>query len=255
MFKKLDIIGEEKFDSQENDSLTLEKLQGKNLLTAIVSIPSLVLFGALIGLPLILVFGLNVTTSLIATILAELVIVMIAIFYTKNVINWKSYLRLHNFDVRNIFTGVFVGVFLWVALQAVSFALGLTGNNVESSDTSQSIVSYTGLTGLITMVFIVPFFVPFAEELFFRGMLLRSFEKGMNNKYNKILAIVFSSVLFGLAHFQGFSGFADVFVVVWITLMSIIMGYYAMKTDSIWTSFSIHATYNFVTILFAILLM
>lgn len=241
--------------NEVNETLIEENLSGRNLAMGIFSVPMLMLLGGILGLPVILLFGLNITVSIGVTILAEILVVIIALFYTKSIPNWKEYLRLNNFNLKNVLTGILLGLSVWCVLQFVSFLIGLMGIETQSSDTSQSIISNTGIIGAITMFFIVPVVVPFVEELFFRGAVLRSFENGLKTNNNKIWAIVLSSILFGLAHFQGLSNFSDVFVIVWITSMSLVMGFYAVKTNSIWTSFFIHATYNLTTIIAASLLM
>lgn len=56
----------------------------------------------------------------------------------------------------------------------------------------------TDSTSVIMLVLLVAIGAPLVEEIFFRGLLFRAFD----NKLGRVAAIVGSSVLFGLSHFQ-----------------------------------------------------
>lgn len=53
--------------------------------------------------------------------------------------------------------------------------------------------------GIVLLVAVVCIGAPLAEELFYRGLLLRSVEK----RWHVVPAVVAATVVFGLAHFQG----------------------------------------------------
>lgn len=56
----------------------------------------------------------------------------------------------------------------------------------------------TDATSIVTLVLLVAVGAPLVEEIFFRGLLLRAFDK----RWGRAMAIGGSSVLFGLSHFQ-----------------------------------------------------
>jgi membrane protease YdiL (CAAX protease family) len=64
---------------------------------------------------------------------------------------------------------------------------------------------------------------PFAEELFFRGLLLRALEK----RFNTQIAVVVSALVFGLLHFAGVTSASDLseFVVHGMFVSIVITGY------------------------------
>lgn len=85
----------------------------------------------------------------------------------------------------------------------------------------------------IPMFLYVSFLGPIVEELVFRGFLLRRLEKR-----GKVLAIVVTSLLFGLMH-------QNLPQVLNATLIGLVMGYIAMEYSIIW-SIVLHIFNNFV---------
>jgi uncharacterized protein len=90
-----------------------------------------------------------------------------------------------------------------------------------------------GSGGAATML-VVCVIAPFVEEMLFRGIFLRSFL----HLYGKREAIIFSSLLFGIAHLN-----------VYQTLVGLILGsllaWLYVKTRSLWPCIAGHAVYNF----------
>jgi len=85
----------------------------------------------------------------------------------------------------------------------------------------------------ISMFIYAGFIGPIAEELVFRGFLMRSLEK-----HGKVLAIVFSSVLFGLMH-------TNLVQTIFAAVIGIVLGYTAMEYGILW-SITIHILNNFL---------
>lgn len=95
----------------------------------------------------------------------------------------------------------------------------------------------------IATVILGVFGAPIFEELFFRGLIL-----GLFLKINKPwVGIVFSSILFGMAHLQ------DVATITVISIMGIILGLTYWKTKSLYACIALHFVNN--AIAFAALLM
>ncbi|MBC8585347.1 CPBP family intramembrane glutamic endopeptidase [Youxingia wuxianensis] len=78
------------------------------------------------------------------------------------------------------------------------------------------------------------------EEAAYRGIVL-----GSLRQFGDRFAIVVSALLFGLLH-RNMTQFPNAF------LLGILLGYFMVKTNSIWTSMFIHFTNNFLIILFTI---
>lgn len=86
--------------------------------------------------------------------------------------------------------------------------------------------------------------VGFIEELYVRGLFLNILEVIFGNRQNKTqLAIIISSVVFGLGHIPGMIGMG-IFVIVFKVISTIGMGlYFGMiykKTDNLWVPIIMH---------------
>ncbi len=90
-----------------------------------------------------------------------------------------------------------------------------------------------GGLGLPVMI-IASIITPVVEEVYFRGMI----QRGLNNEYNKpYMAIIISSVLFGLIHMIPLQIVAAAF-------MGMALGWIYYKTKSLWFVIIIHAINN-----------
>ena len=96
--------------------------------------------------------------------------------------------------------------------------------------------------GVVLLVVLVVLFAPVIEELFFRGLVLRSIQA----RYNDGLALLGSAVLFGLAHFQLLQLPA-------LIMFGLIAGYCAQRTGRLGMSMFAHAGFNAVTVLVLLL--
>lgn len=100
---------------------------------------------------------------------------------------------------------------------------------------------------ITTLSFTLMFFgisAPIVEEMIFRGMMLTVFEK----KWNKGIAILFSSLLFGAGHLIGQKmGIRD-FLIMTLSagLIGAILAIVTFITESIWSSVIIHMIWNII---------
>jgi len=81
--------------------------------------------------------------------------------------------------------------------------------------------------------------VALAEEIFFRGYVLRN----LMNSYNKYLALVISSVIFSLIH--GFNPNIDIIGFTNIFLSGILLGITYIHTKNLWFPIALHFSWNF----------
>lgn len=90
-------------------------------------------------------------------------------------------------------------------------------------------------------------FAPAVEELFFRGLLLRSLTSVLGPGW----AIAVTSVLFGLAHFSPLLGLANVSVILVISAGGVIFGITAWWRRRVGASIVAHASYNLISVIAA----
>ena len=99
-----------------------------------------------------------------------------------------------------------------------------------------------GLFGFL-LSFIATVIVPaFVEEFAFRGIVLGSLKK-----YGEAFAIIVSSVMFGFMH-------ANFEQIPFAFLVGLILGFIAVKSESIWPAILIHAYNNSISVIFTYLL-
>ncbi|MBA2282895.1 MAG: CPBP family intramembrane metalloprotease [Acidimicrobiia bacterium] len=72
-------------------------------------------------------------------------------------------------------------------------------NSDDVSSEARRLIDGASGAGIAVLVLVVCVGAPFAEELFYRGLALRATEK----RFGTGVAVVATTVLFGVAHFQG----------------------------------------------------
>jgi membrane protease YdiL (CAAX protease family) len=136
-----------------------------------------------------------------------------------------------------------VGFPIGVVVQLVFVPLlyRLVGLFIDTSSVSEAAKNLTDRAqgvGVALLVILVVIGAPLIEELFFRGLLLRSIEA----RWNDGLALVASSVLFGLAHFELLQLPA-------LIMFGLVAGYCAQRTGRLGMSVWAHAGFNATTVL------
>lgn len=91
--------------------------------------------------------------------------------------------------------------------------------------------------GIVLLVLIVVIGAPIAEELFFRGLVLRSVERRLGMP----AAIAISAVAFGLTHFEGLQTPA-------LIAFGVVLGYMVHVTGRLGTTIVTHMAFNAVSI-------
>ncbi len=79
---------------------------------------------------------------------------------------------------------------------------------------------------------------PFAEELLFRGLVLRVFARNMSAS----LAIVLSGILFGISHF-------NLTILPVVSALGVIFGFVFYATRSLYAQITVHALFNLYSLL------
>ena len=117
--------------------------------------------------------------------------------------------------------------------------LWLTGTDVEELGRPARELSEkaTSPGGVLLFVLVVAVGAPIAEELFFRGLLLRAFEKRFGIRW----AVVGSSVVFGATHFQ-FLQFPA------LTAAGLVFAWLVVRFDNLWAAVVGHMAFNLVTV-------
>ncbi len=148
-----------------------------------------------------------------------------------------SLLRLNSFS----FKGGLLPIILFTCLL-------ITNNLLESYITyedlekmSEMIIKSFENNAFLTVLG-VGIFIPFFEEILFRGWLFDRLEHLLSSKY----ALIITSIMFGLVHGQ-YHG-----VILLLTIVSgFVLGFIRLRTNSLWPSIILHAINNTSSIFLA----
>ncbi len=134
-----------------------------------------------------------------------------------------------------------IGVFAQLAIvPLVTFpVLWLTGTDADKlgEPARQLGDKVSGPGGTLLFILVIVIGAPIAEELFFRGLVLRSLE----NRFGTVWAVIGSAVVFGATHFQPVQFPA-------LTAAGVVFALVAVKTDRLGASMVCHMAFNATTV-------
>lgn len=94
-------------------------------------------------------------------------------------------------------------------------------------------------------VFAVVTFIPFLEELLFRGFL----QSWLKISFGRGVAIGVTSLVFALFHFSTKQGFENIELLLSLFLLACFLGFIKEKFQSLWASVGLHSTFNLISVL------
>lgn len=126
--------------------------------------------------------------------------------------------------------------YAWVFIYAIGGEMFPDSFFANRNVFGNSFASYD-LTSMIIMGVATGILIPIAEEILFRGALLKSF-----SKYGTGFAVFASSFLFGLMH-------GNLFQTPFATMGGVVLAYVAVRSGSLWPSIIIHMSINSYSVL------
>jgi CAAX protease family protein len=114
----------------------------------------------------------------------------------------------------------------------------------DVSEPVEELVDAAGGFRMVGLLLFVSVGAPVVEELFFRGLLLRSLER----RFDVRIAVVLSGVLFGLAHVQALSAGALVLVIVSLVFLGLFLAVLVVRTGRLGPSIVAHAVFNAISV-------
>jgi sodium transport system permease protein len=140
------------------------------------------------------------------------------------------------------FAAILLGVSLWPFAHEI-FVLqnehGWISLDAEKIQRVQDLLAAWQQIPLPVILFCAAVAPALAEEIFFRGFLLRA----LRTRQSELLAIVTSATIFGLFHVIVMEGMLfDRFLPT--TFLGLILGWLAIRTGSIWPGVLLHGTHN-----------
>jgi membrane protease YdiL (CAAX protease family) len=132
--------------------------------------------------------------------------------------------------------GVPIGVLTQVVFVPLLYLLLPFIDRDEVSESAEKLTDRATGWGVVLLVVLVVVGAPIVEELFFRGLVLRSIQA----RYSDWIALLGSSVLFALVHFEPIT-FPALF------MFGLVLGYLAQRTRRLGMSVFAHAGFNATT--------
>jgi len=133
-----------------------------------------------------------------------------------------------------------------LALPALAYLLRPLLGRPEVSGPVRDLVDQSRGPAFLGLVASVAIGAPLVEELFFRGLLLRSLQRRLPDG----AAVALSAVAFGLAHGSSLPADAVILVIVSLTLFGAVLAILAIRTGRLGPGIVAHALFNLFTILY-----
>jgi len=151
-------------------------------------------------------------------------------------VSWKDF--GWGFQKNDVFSGLLIGLGSQIAAGLLYLPLTLIFDDIDVSEPARELVDKATGFGVFLLFLVVVVGAPLVEELFFRGLTLKAFEKKMGSR----LALVLSSLFFAIAHLQLIQ-FPALF------LFGLVAGYLVKKYDRLGRAVWAHVGFNATTVL------
>jgi membrane protease YdiL (CAAX protease family) len=145
----------------------------------------------------------------------------------------------------DLLTGTVVGVLCQVVLvPTVAFLMRPLVGRPDVSGPVEELIESAGGLSLAILVISVTVGAPLVEELFFRGLLLRSIQR----RLGIVWAVGLSSVVFGLAHPQALPAAGLILVMVSLAALGMVLAVLIVRTGRLGAAIVAHAVFNAWTV-------
>lgn len=212
-------------------------------------VPLLMVVSIITTLPVIGIYGIDLTkipisAILLATLVAEWLVILWAFFFGGMKQFAKDYFKVPR--TRSLILAVILGILGFLGLQLGAWLIQeATGTSVGSSATSTQLAGLSGPLAALVLIGVVGIIGPFTEEVLFRGVVVGSLQHSTWKA--PLVSLLVSGVLFGAMHAQGFSTPTDFFVIFWTGLLGVGFAALFLWKKSIWMPATAHMAYNLVT--------
>lgn len=184
-----------------------------------------------------------ILTGIISSLLALTAVGLLVVGLEGNVKDFLQ-LRFNRQTFRAMMFAMCVGLVIYVGVQLFALVLAGSDGGGLSSGTSTAIHNVQSFQWLTKGV-LVPFVVPAIEELLYRGVVLSSAIRGFGVR----AGVIWSGVVFGLAHYEGLSSLANTSTLLWTTVIGLSCASITVASRSIIPAIGLHSAYNLVTML------
>lgn len=208
--------------------------------------------GTVVGIAVVIATGGDVLDTESATGLAASVLAVSILaqqfgqgVWPLIVVKWKGRSRRDfglRFEPVDLATGIGAGIGMLILAGLIGAGLTwLVGlDDPDAAENTQFLTDNLDSWWKWVMVFVAVVGAPVSEELFFRGLALRAFQKRLGPAW----ALVLSTMLFTVLHIQGSSWQGLVVLLGTIGTVGAILGVLALLTGRVAASIVAHAVFN-----------
>jgi membrane protease YdiL (CAAX protease family) len=143
----------------------------------------------------------------------------------------------------DIYIGLLLALGCFVGAQVATLgAAALVGlDNTDDASNTDILVDNQSSPWIFGIIFLVVVGAPLAEELLFRGLILRVFQKS----YGSVFAVLASSLLFAIPHWQPDASWQETVVLLSaLTVVGLVLAIGAVVTDRLGPSVIAHFLFN-----------
>lgn len=172
-------------------------------------------------------------------------IILFLIYKDKIIRDFKNYFKKFWSNFEESFKYYFIGLLIMMASNFI-IAFFIKGANANNEEAVRSMIDSVPLY----MIFSVSLYAPFIEELIFRHSIKDAVMCHGNNKLTHGIYVFISGFIFALMHILGqTTSYLDYIYLIPYMSLGIAFSALYSKTDNIFSSISMHALHNTVTII------
>ena len=196
--------------------------------------------------PIAGLYNSNIDFSMAFSALAQIFYMFVPFFICFLASNREDKKRINVFDLPKsgmlYVLGVFAGLGLCLAGNSVTtlFSVSLELFGVTFFSGSEDIAVPTSFVGILIYILSTAVMPALFEEFAFRGVIMQPLRK-----YGDWFAILMSAFCFAIVH-------ANMVQIPFAFIAGVSLGYFCIKTKSIWTSVTIHFLNNLISVLFSV---
>ncbi len=181
-------------------------------------------------------FGEYMFNGILSQFFAVLIIPILFLLICKK--DMKATLRLKkNLDVYQVLLLILASAGVFFGAQMInSFFIGALSSVMGAPKEIPGVTDATNISQLLFELVIVAGLPSICEEIFFRGFVMRSFER-----YSPIGAVILSSVAFAIMH-------GNLQQILYAFVLGLILGTVVMVTDSLFAGTVMHFTLNAMSV-------
>lgn len=191
--------------------------------------------------------SLNLVLTHFCLISTTAIILFISGYFKSGLGSVKRIMRLDKFKIFHLLIGFISGIVLLSSIISVDILLSQFFDPLESDpvETTNRVLNAQGTLNVFLTAVSVSFLGPIFEEFFARGAVMGLIENSKpGEKSFRIFAVIFSSFVFSILHFQGLSDANDLKTLLVPLVSGVIFSLLAIRFDSIYPAMSAHMSYN-----------